>query len=127
MRYSNKVMEHFNKPKNLGRIAKPDGIGKVGNSQCGDLMFCYIRVKDNKITDVKIETFGCAAALACADVTAELAKGKTLEAAKKLTKQDIIKELGELPPIKLHCSLLGIEALKAAISDYENKSSKKKA
>jgi len=121
MKYSKKVMENFLHPKNMGGIKNPDGVGKIGNPLCGDIMWVYIKVKDNKIIDIKFKTFGCVAAIASSDVVCELAKGKTLEQAKKLTKDDIIKKLGGMPSIKIHCSVLGIQALRLAIEDYEGK------
>jgi len=123
--YSEKVMELFKKPHNLGRMKNPDGIGKVGNPLCGDVMYIYIKVKDNKIKDVKFETFGCAAAIATSSMITDLAKGKTLEDALKITREDIAKEVGGLPVIKLHCSNLAADALHEAIKDYLKKRGKK--
>ena len=124
--YTKKVIEHFQKPHNYGKIKDPDGTGKVGNIICGDVMHFYIRVGKNKkgneiIKDIKFETFGCVAAISTSSVVTDLAKGKTLEQAKKLKKDDIVKELGGMPPIKVHCSVLGIKALKKAIEGYESK------
>ncbi|MFH1786731.1 MAG: iron-sulfur cluster assembly scaffold protein [archaeon] len=119
--YSEKVMDLFRKPHNMGRMEKPDGIGKVGNPVCGDVMFIYIKVKDNKIADIKFETFGCAAAIATSSMITDLAKGKTLEAAVKITKQDVAGELGGLPPIKMHCSNLASDGLRAAVKNYFDK------
>jgi nitrogen fixation NifU-like protein len=114
-------MEHFRKPKNVGIVKRPSGLGKVGNPVCGDVMEFYIEVKDGKIVDAKFKTFGCCAAIAASDAVCELAKGKTLDQALALTKQDVVKFLGELPTLKVHCSVLGIDALKAAIKDYKSK------
>ncbi len=119
--YSEKVMEMFRNPKNMGEIENPDGIGRVGNPKCGDLMELYIKVKDDIITDVKFKTFGCAAAIATSSMITEMAKGKTLDQALKITRQDVADELEGLPPIKMHCSNLAADALKAAIEDYRKK------
>ncbi|VVC71935.1 Iron-sulfur cluster assembly scaffold protein IscU 2 [uncultured archaeon] len=119
--YSEKVMEHFRNPKNMGVMENPDGVGEVGNPQCGDIMTVYIKVKDNRIADVKFQTFGCVAAVATSSMVTELAKGKTLDEALKLTRKDVATELGGLPPIKEHCSNLAAEALHAAIKDYLGK------
>jgi len=116
--YSKKLLKHFNNPKFVKKLKNPDGVGEIGNIQCGDIMHLEIKVKDNKIKDIGFQTFGCAAAIATSDVVCGLAKGKTLEQAKKLKKDDIVKELGGMPPIKVHCSVLGINALKKAIEDY---------
>ena len=124
MEYNEKVIERFTKPKNMGVIEDADGVGKVGNPKCGDVMKLFIKVKDNVITDIKFQTFGCVAAIATSDVLCEIAKGKTLEEAKKITNQDIVDALGTLPSVKVHCSVLGKEALEAAIKDYEEKSLK---
>ena len=123
--YSEKVMELFKKPHNLGRMKNPDGVGKVGNPLCGDVMYIYIKVKDNIIKDIKFETFGCAAAIATSSMITDLAKGKTLEDALKITREDIAKEVGGLPVIKLHCSNLAADALHEAIKDYLKKRGKK--
>ncbi len=119
--YSKKVMCHFVKPKNAGELKKADGIGQVGNPSCGDVMQVQLKVKDNKILDAKFKTFGCCAAIASSDAVCELIKGKTIDEALKLTKEDVIKFLGELPPVKVHCSILGIDALKKAVKDYKDK------
>ncbi len=119
--YSEKVMEHFANPRNVGEIPDADGIGKVGNPQCGDVMWLYIKVKDNVITDIKFKTFGCGAAIATSSMITELAKGKTIEEAKKISRADVADELGGLPPVKMHCSNLAADALKEAIKDYETK------
>jgi len=121
--YTKKVMEHFKNPHNCGRMKNPDGVGKVGNVVCGDVMWLYIKIgKDKKgreiIKDIKFETFGCVAALATSSVITDLAKGKTIEDALKISRQDIVKSLGGLPAIKLHCSVLAADALSEAIYDY---------
>lgn len=119
--YNKEVMKRFMEPKNMGEIENPESVGEVGNMKCGDIMRVYLKIKDNKIKDVKFKTFGCVAAIAASDVLCELAKGKTLEEAKKITNKDIIAELGGLPNIKLHCSVLGAEALEEAIKNFEEK------
>jgi len=119
--YSDKVMEHFANPRNVGEIPDADGIGKVGNPQCGDVMWLYIKVKDNIITEIKFKTFGCGAAIATSSMITELARGKTIEEAKKISRADVADELGGLPPVKMHCSNLAADALKEAIKDYEAK------
>ena len=116
--YSEKVMEHFANPRNVGEIKDADGIGKVGNPVCGDLMWIYIKVKDNRIEDIKFKTFGCGAAIATSSMITEMAKGKTLEEAMKITRKDVADALDGLPPIKMHCSNLAAEGLHAAIEDY---------
>src|SRR3989344_4166111 len=121
LQYSKEVMKHFTHPKNMGEIKNADGIGKVGNPQCGDVMWCYIKVKDGKIKDIKVKTFGCVAAIATSSMLTELVKGKTLAQANKITNQNVAKALKGLPPIKMHCSNLAAEALQAAITDYEKK------
>ncbi|MEW6088655.1 MAG: Fe-S cluster assembly scaffold protein NifU [bacterium] len=123
--YSEKVLEHFKNPRNVGEIPDADGIGTVGNPVCGDLMTFYIKVKDNVLQDVKFKTFGCGAAIAVSSIVSELAKGKTLDEAMKLDNQMVAQELGGLPPSKLHCSNLGADALHKAIEDYKKKSAKK--
>ena len=119
--YSDKVMDHFTNPRNVGEIPDADGIGKVGNPQCGDVMWLYIKVKDDIITDVKFKTFGCGAAIATSSMITEIAKGKTLEEAKKISRGDVADALDGLPPVKMHCSNLAADALVAAIEDYEGK------
>jgi len=111
-------MEHFRNPRNMGEIPDADGIGTVGNPVCGDLMTIYIKVKDNKLEDVKFKTFGCGAAIATSSMITELAKGKTLDEAMKITRGDVADSLGGLPPIKMHCSNLAADGLHAAIQDY---------
>ena len=126
LKYSKKVIENFLHPKNMGEIKNPDGIGKIGNPRCGDVMWVYIKIgKKNKkefIKDIKFKTFGCTAAIATSSMITQLAKGKTLDKAKKITRKDIAESLKGLPPIKMHCSNLASDALKLAIEDYKNKS-----
>ncbi|MGD8544836.1 MAG: Fe-S cluster assembly scaffold protein NifU [Candidatus Bathyarchaeota archaeon] len=119
--YSDKVMEHFKNPKNMGEIPDADGVGTVGNPVCGDLMTIYIKVKDNRIANIGFKTFGCGAAIATSSMTTELAKGKTLEEALKITRGDVADALDGLPPVKMHCSNLAADALHAAIKDYQKK------
>jgi nitrogen fixation protein NifU and related proteins len=124
--YSKKVIKEFTNPKNMGEIKDADGIGKVGNPVCGDVMWLYIKVGKNKsgkeiITDIKFKTFGCAAAIATSSMITQLAKGKTLKEAEKITRNDVADSLKGLPQIKMHCSNLASEALNAAIKDYRNK------
>ncbi len=119
--YSEKVMEMFRNPKNMGEIENPDGIGRVGNPKCGDLMELYIKVDGDIITDVKFKTFGCAAAIATSSMITEMAKGKTLDEALEITRKDVADELEGLPPVKMHCSNLAADALHAAIEDYRKK------
>ena len=123
MNYTKKVLEHFRNPHNVGKIENPDGVGKVGNITCGDVMWIYIKVKRNNrdeeiIHEIKFETFGCVAALAISSALTDLAKGKTLEKALKINKDDVVNSLDGLPSIKIHCSLLAIDALSEAIYDY---------
>jgi len=119
--YSRKVIEHFQHPRNVGEIKNPDGVGKVGNPICGDIMEIYIKVKANRIDDIKFRTFGCAAAIATSSMITEMAKGKTLEEALKLTRNDVAEELEGLPPIKMHCSNLAADGLHKAIENYLKK------
>jgi nitrogen fixation protein NifU and related proteins len=116
--YSDKVMEHFNNPRNVGEIENADGIGKVGNPVCGDVMKLYIKVENDVITDAKFKTFGCGAAIATSSMVTELVKGKTIEEAMSLSNRAVAEALGGLPPIKMHCSVLAEDALKSAIEDY---------
>lgn len=116
--YSETVMDHFMNPRNVGVIENPDGYGKVGNPVCGDLMEIFINVKDDRINDIKFRTFGCGSAIAVSSMVTEMAKGKTLDEAIKITRNDVAEELGGLPPQKMHCSNLGADALHAAIKDY---------
>jgi nitrogen fixation NifU-like protein len=115
--YSDKVMEHFKNPRNVGEIENPDGIGHVGNPVCGDIMELYIKVEDNIIVDAKFKTFGCGAAIATSSMVTELVKGKTIDKALKISNRAVAEALGGLPPIKMHCSVLAEEALKSAIED----------
>jgi len=124
--YSDKVMEHFRNPRNMGEIPDADGVGTVGNPVCGDLMTMYIKVKDNNIADIKFKTFGCGAAIATSSMTTELAKGKTLKEAMKIARKDVADALEGLPPVKMHCSNLAADALHAAIEDYYKKHKAKK-
>jgi len=121
MMYSEKVMEHFRNPRNMGEIPDADGIGTVGNPICGDLMTIYIKVRDNKIADISFKTFGCGAAIATSSMVTELAKGKTLEEAMKITRADVAENLDGLPPVKMHCSVLAANVLKKAIENYRKK------
>ncbi len=124
--YSQKVMEHFQNPRNVGQIENPDGVGHVGNPICGDIMELYIKVKDEVIVDAKFKTFGCGAAIATSSMVTELVKGKTVEEALNISNRAVAEALGGLPPVKMHCSLLAEEALKSAIDDYLTKSKGKK-
>lgn len=119
--YSDKVMDHFSNPRNIGEIKEPDGMGEVGNPVCGDMMKFTITVKDNRIEDVKYLTFGCGAAIAVSSMVSEMAKGKTLEEALKISNKQVAEELGGLPGNKMHCSNLGADALHKAIEDYMEK------
>ena len=119
--YSEKVMDHFQNPRNVGKLDDADGIGEVGNAKCGDIMRMYIKVEDNIITDVKFKTFGCGAAIATSSKATELVKGLTLEEAEKITNKMVMESLGGLPPVKVHCSVLAEEALHAAIQDYRER------
>ena len=119
--YSEKVMGHFRHPKNMGEIKDADGVGTMGNPVCGDLMTIYIKVNKDIITDIKFKTFGCAAAIATSSMITELAKGKTLEEAEHITRDNVAHELDGLPPVKMHCSNLAADALKKAIKDYQSK------
>ena len=118
MAYSEKVMDHFAHPRNVGELADANGVGEVGNSRCGDIMKMFIKVKDNVIEDVSFKTFGCGAAVATSSMATEMIKGKTLDEALKLTNKAVMEALDGLPPVKVHCSVLAEQAIKAAISDY---------
>ncbi len=118
--YSEKVLEHFRNPRNVGEIENPDGTGHVGNPVCGDIMELYIRVKNSVITDAKFKTFGCGAAIATSSMITEMIKGKTIEEALKISNHAVAEALDGLPPIKMHCSVLAEEALRSAINDYLN-------
>jgi nitrogen fixation NifU-like protein len=122
--YSDKVMEHFRNPRNMGEILNADGVGTVGNPVCGDLMTMYIKVKDDRIEDIKFKTYGCGAAIATSSMTTELAKGKTLEEAMKITRASVADSLGGLPKVKMHCSNLAADALHVAIENYREKTKK---
>jgi nitrogen fixation protein NifU and related proteins len=121
MDYSAKVMDHFSNPRNMGSIENSDGIGEVGNAKCGDIMKIYLKVEENRIADVKFQTFGCGAAIASSSMATELIKGKTLEEAWKLSNKAVAEALDGLPPIKMHCSMLAEEAIHEAINDYLKK------
>ena len=122
--YSDKVMDHFMNPRNVGEIEDADGVGEVGNPVCGDMMTFYIKVDDNRLSDVKFKTFGCGAAIAVSSIASEMAKGKTLEEARKITPALVAKELEGLPKNKHHCSNLGAQALNKAIDNYLKKQGK---
>ena len=124
MEYSEKVMEHFRNPRNVGEIENPDGVGKVGNPVCGDIMELYIKVEGGIITDAKFKTFGCGAAIATSSMVTELVKNKSVEDALKISNRAVAEALGGLPPIKMHCSVLAEEALKNALDDYRKRSAK---
>ncbi len=119
-------MEHFLHPRNMGEIPDPDGVGEVGNPVCGDVMKLMIKVEDGKIVDIKFQTFGCGAAIATSSMVTELVKGKSIEEAERISNKAVVEALGGLPPVKLHCSVLAEEALKAAIEDYYRKHQKDK-
>lgn len=116
--YSDKVMDHFQNPRNVGKLEDADGIGEVGNAKCGDIMKMYIKVENDVITDIKFNTYGCASAIATSSMATEMIKGKPLSEAMKLTNKAVIEALDGLPPAKVHCSVLAEEAIKAAIADY---------
>ena len=124
--YSEKVMEHFQNPRNVGEIENPDGTGHVGNAVCGDIMELYIKVNDGYITDAKFKTFGCGAAIATSSMVTEMVKGKSIKEAREISNRAVAEALGGLPPIKMHCSVLAEEALKSAIEDYLKKSKERK-
>lgn len=123
--YSDKVMEHFTNPRNVGEIENPDGVGEEGNPVCGDVMAFYIKVNGNRLADIKFKTFGCGAAIAVSSMVSEMAMGQTLEEAMKITPASVANELEGLPKNKLHCSNLGAQALHKAIEDYRAKQKKK--
>ncbi len=119
--YSDKVMDHFMNPRNVGEIEDADGVGQVGNPVCGDVMAMYIKVEDDRISDIKFKTFGCGAAIATSSITTELVKGKTLDEALEISNSSVAEALDGLPAPKMHCSNLAAEALHAAIADYQEK------
>lgn len=119
--YSEKVMEHFQNPKNVGEILDADGIGEVGNARCGDIMKMYLKIEDDIIADVKFKTFGCGSAIASSSMATELIKGKTIDEAMKLTNKAVADALDGLPPVKMHCSVLAEQAIKSALLDYSKK------
>ncbi|PIP13812.1 MAG: Fe-S cluster assembly scaffold protein NifU [bacterium (Candidatus Stahlbacteria) CG23_combo_of_CG06-09_8_20_14_all_34_7] len=124
--YNQIVMNHFRNPHNVGKMENPSGVGKVGNPQCGDEMVIYIKVENNVIVDVTFETFGCVAAIASSSVTTDLIKGKTIEEALALSNKEVADKLGGLPLIKIHCSVLAEDGIKAAIEDYRKREAEKK-
>ena len=124
MLYTEKVMDHFTNPRNVGEIENPSGVGEVGNAKCGDIMRIYLLIENEVITDVKFKTFGCGSAIASSSVSTELIKGKTVDEALALTNKQVVNELGGLPSVKLHCSVLAEQAIKAAIYDYASKTGK---
>jgi len=124
MQYTQKVIDHFKNPHNQGEIKDADAIGQAGNPVCGDVMKIYLKVENNKIADVKFETLGCAAAIAVSSSLTDFVKGKSLDEALAVTKDQIVNYLGGLPPVKIHCSMLGVEALHEAIKEYKTKSNK---
>ena len=121
MLYSEKVMDHFQNPRNVGKLEDADGIGEVGNAKCGDIMKMYIKVRDNVITDVKFNTFGCGSAIATSSMATEMIKGKSIEEALKLSNKAVVEALEGLPAHKIHCSVLAEQAVKAAVKDYYDK------
>jgi len=125
--YSAKVIEHFQNPRNVGEIEDADGVGTVGNASCGDIMSIYIKVEDDIITDIRFKTFGCGAAIATSSITTELVKGRTIAEAERLTRNQVAEALDGLPPIKIHCSNLATDALRAAIENYRSRKGGKNA
>ncbi|SFQ08137.1 Fe-S cluster assembly scaffold protein NifU [Caldicoprobacter faecalis] len=123
--YSEKVMDHFMNPRNVGEIEDADGVGEVGNAKCGDIMKIFLKIRDNRIVDVKFKTFGCGAAIASSSMATELIKGKTIDEALELTNKAVAEALDGLPPIKMHCSVLAEQAIKAAIEDYRRRQQEK--
>ena len=121
MKYSEKVMDHFTNPRNVGEIENADGVGTVGNAKCGDIMKMYLKIEDGVIVDCKFKTFGCGAAIATSSMATELIKGHTIEEALKLTNSVVVEALDGLPPVKVHCSVLAEEAVKTAVADYYTK------
>jgi nitrogen fixation NifU-like protein len=125
--YSAKVIEHFQNPRNVGEIEDADGVGTVGNASCGDIMSIYIKVENDIITDIRFKTFGCGAAIATSSITTELVKGRTIAEAERLTRNQVAEALDGLPPIKMHCSNLATDALRAAIENYRSRKGGKSA
>jgi len=123
--YSQKVMDHFMNPRNVGSIENPDGVGEVGNPRCGDIMRIYLKIDNDVITDIKFQTFGCGAAVATSSMITEMVKGKNIKEALKISNQNVAEALGGLPPVKMHCSNLAAQALKAAIDNYLKNENKK--
>ena len=121
MAYSEKVMDHFNNPRNVGEMENPSGVGTVGNAKCGDIMRIYLDIEDNIVRDAKFKTFGCGAAVATSSMATELVKGKTIQEALEVTNKAVMEALDGLPPVKVHCSLLAEEAIHAALWDYAEK------
>ncbi len=119
--YSEKVLDHFQNPRNVGEIENPDGVGKAGNPKCGDIMKIYLRVENEVITDIKFKTFGCASAIASSSMATELVKGRNIDEAWNLTNSAVAEALDGLPPVKMHCSVLAEEAIHAAINDYRRR------
>lgn len=124
--YSKKVIQHFQHPKNMGKMENPDAVGEVGNPRCGDVMKIYLKVKDNVIKDISFETMGCVAAISTSSMITEMAKGKTLEKAEKISYNDVAEKLGQLPKIKLHCADLAVLTLRKAIENYRKLAGGKK-
>jgi nitrogen fixation NifU-like protein len=122
--YNDTVMDHFLNPRNMGDVQEADGVGEVGAAACGDIMKISLKIRDGKIEDARFKTFGCGSAIASSSMATELIKGRTLEEAKNFSNQEVVDALGGLPPVKIHCSVLAEEALKAAIEDYEAKQAK---
>ena len=121
MMYSDKVMDHFTNPRNVGEIENADGVGEIGNAKCGDIMKMYLKIDNGTITDAKFKTFGCGAAIATSSMATELIKGKSIDDALKLTNDAVVEALDGLPAVKIHCSVLAEEAIKAAVKDYYDK------
>ena len=119
--YTKKILNRFQNPKFAGEIKKADAVGEIGNVKCGDIMRVYLKIEDNKIKDIKFKTYGCVAAIVSTDYLCEIVKGKTLDQALKVTSKDVVKKMGKVPAIKLHCSVLAQEALKKAIGRYKKK------
>jgi nitrogen fixation NifU-like protein len=119
--YNDKVRDYFLNPRNVGALENPDAVGEVGNTTCGDVMKIYLKIENERIVDISFETYGCAAAIATSSIATEMVKGKTLDEAVQLKNRDVIQALGELPPEKVHCSVLAEEAIKAAVEDYRKR------